>query len=108
MLDPRDYEGAFGSTVPNHSLPRFRNCAFEAAYPFGQVALSDPAMPVSVRMQAFNPLIPADADAQRPAGRGGALCGDQQDREESRLSRSVGNLENFIGQDGNVVVNSQD
>src|SRR5947207_3125783 len=44
-IAPEDYEGATGCTLPNHSLPRFRNCAFETAYPFGQVVLSDPAVP---------------------------------------------------------------
>ena len=27
------YEDSHGSTVPNHGLPRFRNCSFAAAYP---------------------------------------------------------------------------
>lgn len=62
-LEPFEYEGASGAAVPNHGLPRFRNCTFSAAYPFGQVHLSDPAMPVTARLEAFNPLIPGDADA---------------------------------------------
>jgi hypothetical protein len=45
VIDPHDYEGAFGSTVPNHGLPRFMYCSFKAAYPFGQVHLSDPTVP---------------------------------------------------------------
>jgi non-lysosomal glucosylceramidase len=57
------YEGSHGSTVPNHGLPRFRDCSFAAAYPLGQVMLSDPDVPVGVRIEAFNPLIPCDADA---------------------------------------------
>lgn len=36
-LDPALYEGSDGSPAPNHGLPRFRECAFEAAYPLGQV-----------------------------------------------------------------------
>src|SRR4051794_12125347 len=58
-LDLATYEGAFGSAARNHGLPRFRDCAFEAAYPFGQVLLADAEVPVTVRLQAFNPLIPA-------------------------------------------------
>lgn len=105
-IDPRDYEGAFGCPVPNHGLPRFRNCAFEAAYPFGQVLLSDPSVPVRVRIQAFNPLIPCDADRSslpiavlrfvlaNPTGRPVevAVCG---------------NLENFIGQDGHITADTR-
>jgi uncharacterized protein (DUF608 family) len=62
-LDPKDYEGSHGSPAPNHGLPRFRQCAFAAAYPLGQVRLADPDLPVEVRLEAFNPMIPGDADA---------------------------------------------
>ena len=57
------FEGQAGCTAPSHGFPRFRSCSFDAAYPFGQVHLSDPDMPVKVTLKAFNPLIPADADA---------------------------------------------
>jgi non-lysosomal glucosylceramidase len=68
QLDVEDYEGAFGSAVPVAGLPRFRRCRFETAYPFGQVILSDPDVPVQLRLQAFNPLIPAAvADSALPA-----------------------------------------
>ena len=56
-IDPADYEGAHGCPVPNHGLARFRDARFEAAYPLGQVLLSDPDVPVTVRLQAFNPLL---------------------------------------------------
>lgn len=59
---PPPYEGPFGSTAAFHGLPRMRECWFEAAYPFGQVMMSDPALPISVHLQAFNPFIPSDAD----------------------------------------------
>jgi uncharacterized protein (DUF608 family) len=57
------YEGAQGSRIPHAGLPRFQNARFEAAYPLGQVILEDPELPVSVRLQAFNPLVPCDLDA---------------------------------------------
>src|SRR5512136_1448836 len=57
------YEGASGCPIPNHGLPRFQSCTFEAAYPLAQVNLSDPEVPLEVRLEAFNPLIPANADA---------------------------------------------
>jgi uncharacterized protein (DUF608 family) len=61
-LELSEYEGSHGTKSRNHGLPRFRGCAFAAAYPFGQVLLSDPDVPLDVRVEAFNPLIPADAD----------------------------------------------
>ena len=51
-----------GRPVNNHGIPRFRKASFDAAYPFGQVNLSDPAMPVDVKIKAFNPYIPANVD----------------------------------------------
>ena len=57
-IDRADYEGASGVTLPNHGLPKFRHCSFAAAYPLGQLFLSDPEVPLSVRLEAFNPLIP--------------------------------------------------
>ncbi|MEI7837174.1 MAG: GH116 family glycosyl-hydrolase, partial [Planctomycetota bacterium] len=60
-IDTADY-GDNGCAVHNHGLPRFAKCSFAAAYPLGQVFLSDPAMPVSVTLQAFNPLAPVDTD----------------------------------------------
>jgi len=62
-IDPADYEGATGSPMPHAGLPRFRECAFHAAYPLAQVTLQDPDVPVTVRLEAFNPLVPGDADA---------------------------------------------
>ncbi len=61
-LDPSEFEGPFGSPAPRHGLPRFRNAAFDAAYPFGRVHLADPSVPATVRIEAFNPLIPGDPD----------------------------------------------
>src|SRR4028118_1647902 len=52
-IDPVFYEGDFGCKVPNHNLPRFRNCEFEAAYPFGRVLLSDAEVPLRVSIEAF-------------------------------------------------------
>ena len=61
-LEYFEYEGDSGSRTANHGLPRFRQCSFAAAYPFGQVMLSDEDVPVDVRLEAFNPLIPCEAD----------------------------------------------
>ncbi|MCY3693936.1 MAG: GH116 family glycosyl-hydrolase [Chloroflexi bacterium] len=99
-IDQADYEGFRGSEIPNHGLPHWRECSFHAAYPFGQVCLSDPAVPASVRIEAFNPLIPGDADASgMPFA---ALRFVVANESESELEASIcGSLDNFIGTDGN-------
>ena len=98
-LDPGLYEGGFGSPARNHGLPRFRQCAFEAAYPFGQVVLSDPGVPVLVRLQAFNPLVPGDAD--RSGIPVAILRYVLTNTSAETLTATVcGSLKNFIGDDG--------
>ncbi|MDC0935388.1 GH116 family glycosyl-hydrolase [Pirellulales bacterium] len=62
LSDPADYIQWDGRAGDNHGLPRFRDCSFDAAYPLGQVNLSDELMPVDVKLKAFNPLIPGNAD----------------------------------------------
>ncbi len=96
---PQEYEGASGCTAANPGLPRFRSCVFETAYPFGQVHLSDPDVPVDVRIKAFNPLVPADADASGiPMA---VFHFVLRNRTGKRVAATVcGNLENFIGTDG--------
>ena len=61
-LDPVDFEGTLGSPAPHHGLPRFADTSFHAAYPLAQVCLHDPDVPVALRLEAFNPLIPGRAD----------------------------------------------
>ncbi len=99
IIPPADYEGARGATIPNHGLPRFRHCRFEAAYPFGQVHLSDPDVPLTVRLEAFNPLIPADSDASGiPVAIMRFVLNNDSDND---IEAAVcGSLQNFIGSDG--------
>ncbi|MBN1399442.1 MAG: hypothetical protein JXA74_01320 [Anaerolineae bacterium] len=61
LLPP--FEGSHGVRAPYHGLPRLRECTFHAAYPLAQVRLADPDLPLDVRLEALNPLIPADAEA---------------------------------------------
>ena len=93
------YEGSSGSSAANHGLPRFRHCSFAAAYPFGQVELSDPDVPLRVRIEAFNPLIPGDADQSGiPAA---ILRFVLTNPAEQPVAAAVcGCLQNFIGADG--------
>ena len=98
-LDLDRYEGASGSGAHNHGLPRFANCSFAAAYPFGQVLLSDPGVPVRVRLEAFNPLVPTDADASGlPVA---VLRYHLTNPTRQKIDISVcGSVPNFIGTDG--------
>lgn len=93
------YEGPTGSTGPNHGLPRFRDAAFAAAYPLGQVFLSDPDVPLDVRIEAFNPLVPADAEASgMPLA---VLRFVVTSRVDVPVDASIcGSLQNFVGADG--------
>src|SRR5262249_16702364 len=93
------YEGSSGSTAANHGLPRFRSCSFAAAYPFGQVLLADPDVPLDVRIEAFNPLIPADADSSSipVAIRRFVLSNPSA---QPIAAAVCGSVQNFIGMDG--------
>ena len=94
-----EYESKEGRKPDNHGLPRFRNCSFDAAYPFGTVNLSDSRMPVTVKVRGFNPLIPGDADASGiPIA---VLKYEITNTTGKPLTVSVcGVMENFIGADG--------
>jgi non-lysosomal glucosylceramidase len=98
-LDPAEYEGSHGSTAPNHGLPRFREASFAAAYPLAQVLLRDPDCPVEVRLEAFNPLIPTDAEASGlPVA---VLRYALHNPGDAPLAATVcASLPNFIGNDG--------
>jgi uncharacterized protein (DUF608 family) len=98
-LEPYEYEGSHGSTARNHGLPRFADCSFAAAYPLGQVLLSDADVPVDVRIEAFNPLVPCDAQA---SGIPIAILRFVLINKTSQAATvSVcGNMPNFIGIDG--------
>ena len=93
------YEGPTGSTGPNHGLPRFRSASFAAAYPLGQVYLSDPSVPLEVRIEAFNPLVPGDAETSgMPLA---VLRFVLTNHDHAPVEASVcGSLGNFVGTDG--------
>jgi len=41
-------------------LPRFQKCTFKGEYPFGEAQISDPAVPLEVKLTGWNPFIPLD------------------------------------------------
>ena len=96
---PSECFGGGGEVYANHGIPRFANAEFDAAYPFGQARLSDPALPVRVRVKGFNPFIPGDSEASGlPVA---ALSYEVENLADSPLSVTVsGFIANFIGCDG--------
>jgi uncharacterized protein (DUF608 family) len=98
-LELDEYEGPRGSRSGNHGLPRFRRATFATAYPFGQVRLSDPDVPVDVRLEAFNPLVPGNAD---DSGIPVAVLRYVLTNKTSRpvTAGVCGSVPNFIGSDG--------
>ena len=95
------YEGNSGAIATNHGLPRFSDVSFDSAYPFGEVNLKTPQVPVSVKMKAFNPLIPGDIDnSSIPMA---IIDFELTNRSDKDISFSVcGTMQNFIGEDGSV------
>jgi len=93
------YEGASGAIATNHGLPRFSEASFDAAYPFGQVNLKTPQIPVSARMKAFNPLIPGDIDnSSLPLA---VIDYELTNHSKEPVKFSIcGTMQNFIGEDG--------
>lgn len=99
-LEDWEYAGAFGSSASNHGLPRFRTCSFDGSYPFGRVNLADPGVPLIASIDAFNPLIPGDAD--RSGLPVAILRISLRNPSNATLDASVCmNVPNFIGLTGN-------
>ena len=93
------YEGSSGAIVTNHGLPRFGENTFDAAYPFGQVNLKTPQIPVDVKIKSFNPLIPGDIDnSSIPIT---VLDFELTNTSDKEVKFSLcGTMQNFIGEDG--------
>ena len=98
-LYPQEYLQAEGRPVNHHGLPRFSEASFDAAYPFGQVNLSDPDLPVKVRIKGFNPLIPGDSEASGlPLA---VFSYEVTNCSAGPLEVAVcGAIRNFVGKDG--------
>ncbi len=52
--------GFGGLSQWGQGLPRFRHAVFHGQFPFGVVELTDPQMPLSVRIEGFSPFIPGN------------------------------------------------
>jgi uncharacterized protein (DUF608 family) len=98
-VDASSYEGSHGAPGANLNLPRFRDALFATAYPFGRVVLRDADVPLDVHLRAFNPLVPADADASSvPLA---SITVELRNSSASAVTAAVcATLPNFIGVDG--------
>ncbi len=56
---PGSGNGAAGST---YGLPRYASCSFSARFPFAELTLTDPHLPIDVVLTAWSPFIPGEAD----------------------------------------------
>ena len=98
-LYPQEYLHYEGRPVNHHGLPRFNEASFDAAYPFGQVNLSDPGLPVKVKIKGFNPLVPGDSESSGlPLA---VLSYEVTNTSGNEIEVAVcGAIRNFIGKDG--------
>ncbi|MBQ5971328.1 MAG: hypothetical protein IJL45_02835 [Prevotella sp.] len=99
LYDQELLGGGGGEAVNHHGMPRFESASFDAAYPFGQVNLSDKTIPVKVRIKGFNPLIPCNTDdSSLPVA---VLAYEVTNTTDMPMEVSVcGTMRNFIGRDG--------
>ena len=68
FMDRATYGGGHGvHRVGLPGLPRFREAKFTGQYPLARLELTDPSVPLTVSLEAFNPMIPLDeADSGIP------------------------------------------
>lgn len=94
-----EWEGEEGASWRNTGLPRFRHATFHASYPLGELELRDQDVPLKVRMQIFNPLIPGDSNQ---SGLPVALLRVKLYNDSAVPVRAsiAAALPNFIGSDG--------
>ncbi len=98
-LHPSEYQHYEGRPVNHHGIPRFTAASFDAAYPFGQVNLTDNLLPVSVKVKGYNPFVPGNSDVSGiPIA---VLKYEVTNLTNAPMEVAVaGNMRNFIGQDG--------
>ncbi len=91
--------GDWGSDVLNAGFPRFDETEFNAAYPLAQVQFKKNNIPLSVRLETFNPMIPGDVNnSSLPVA---VLRYVVKNTSNKTMEVSVcGMIPNFIGMDG--------
>ncbi len=91
--------GDWGSDVLNAGFPRFDETEFNAAYPLAQVQFKKSNLPLTVRLETFNPMIPGDVNnSSLPVA---VLRYVVKNTSNKTMEVSVcGMIPNFIGMDG--------
>jgi uncharacterized protein (DUF608 family) len=57
-----EYAGsASGGGGTTYGLPRFAKAAFASRFPFAEITLTDPSLPVEVVLRAWSPFVPGDS-----------------------------------------------
>jgi uncharacterized protein (DUF608 family) len=99
---PFDQQGFGLPREQGQGLPHFRRAVFRGEYPFANVRLTDPDFPVAVEIEAWNPMLPMDADdSGLPLA---VLRYRLRNRTPRRLTATViGTLFNAVGLDGTEV-----
>lgn len=89
--------------LPMHrAFERFAEAEFAAAYPYGEVRLSEKGLPVRAKVRAFNPFVPGDSEASSlPVAE---FTYEIENLTDQPVEASVcGHLRNFIGCDPSQV-----
>lgn len=95
----KKYYGDWGCDVFNAGFPRFEKTVFETAYPMAQISFEHKDVPLIVKLEAFNPLIPGDEEnSSLPVA---ILRYRIKNPTDHNIFVSVcGMIPNFIGTDG--------
>lgn len=93
------YDGDWGCDVYNAGFPRFEENSFHAAYPMAQLQFKHSEVPLEVRLESFNPMIPGDIEnSSLPVA---ILRYVIKNPTDKNYTVSVcGMIPNFIGTDG--------
>lgn len=89
-------DGHSVSRLGGEGLPHFREVSFTGAFPFASVQMSDPGLPVTVTLEAFNPFIPLnDKDSSIPTA---ILSYELHNTSSEDVEVLIcGNLTNIVG-----------
>jgi non-lysosomal glucosylceramidase len=96
---PYPFTGASGVPIITAGIPRFEDIIFKAAYPLCSIDYQDRSVPLKVRLESFNPLIPHDPEQSGlPVAMFRFIL---KNLSKKQIEASIaGSLQNFIGSDG--------
>lgn len=91
-------------TTPEAGFAPMQSLEYEGGYPIARLAFTDPELPVSVRLQALNPMIPTDAaDSSLPCA---IFRVSARNFGKAPVKVDVlGSLQNAVGSNGGAGIN---